>query len=242
MVATVERRLRRAPSVTSPRPGTSSGAPATGGASRARSGGPRTSRSRANDLDGAEAALQEAFAVLGETQRERWIANTLAGLAEVALLRGDVDAGVRLLRRSARPLRRARRRSRRRTHRRTAGSACKVTAKTAQSAARYHSVHTPDERNVMTVTSARVLGEATVQELRESIGGEVFVAADDGLRRGEQGVERRSRPAPRARRPLRRRRRRGRPRSASPAATTCRSPSAAAATASPASRPATTGS
>jgi FAD/FMN-containing dehydrogenase len=32
----------------------------------------------------------------------------------------------------------------------------------------------------MTVTSARVLGEATVQELRESIGGEVFVASDAG--------------------------------------------------------------
>src|SRR6476469_1754128 len=32
----------------------------------------------------------------------------------------------------------------------------------------------------MTVTSARVLGEATVQELRESIGGDVFVASDEG--------------------------------------------------------------
>ncbi len=33
--------------------------------------------------------MLEARAVLGPTQRERWIANTLAGLAEVALLRGD---------------------------------------------------------------------------------------------------------------------------------------------------------
>ena len=32
--------------------------------------------------------------MLGETQRERWIANTLAGLAEVALLRGDVERRV----------------------------------------------------------------------------------------------------------------------------------------------------
>ena len=45
-------------------------------------------------LDDAEAALLEARAVLGATQRERWIANTLAGLAEVALLRGDERAGV----------------------------------------------------------------------------------------------------------------------------------------------------
>ena len=35
--------------------------------------------------------------MLGPTQRERWIANTLAGLAEVALLRGDVDHASALL-------------------------------------------------------------------------------------------------------------------------------------------------
>jgi tetratricopeptide (TPR) repeat protein len=44
-----------------------------------------------DDLAGAEAALQEALAVLVVTKRERWIANTLSGLAEVALLRGDTD-------------------------------------------------------------------------------------------------------------------------------------------------------
>ena len=37
----------------------------------------------------AESALREASAALRATGRERWIANTLAGLAEVALLRGD---------------------------------------------------------------------------------------------------------------------------------------------------------
>ena len=58
-----------------------------------------------NDLESAEAALQEAFAVLGETQRERWIANTLSGLAEVAAPAGGRRPGVRLLRRGARPLR-----------------------------------------------------------------------------------------------------------------------------------------
>ena len=31
------------------------------------------------------------------TQRERWIANTLAGLAEVALLRGDLERAAALL-------------------------------------------------------------------------------------------------------------------------------------------------
>ena len=35
--------------------------------------------------------------MLGATQRERWIANTLAGLAEVALLRGDVERAAALL-------------------------------------------------------------------------------------------------------------------------------------------------
>jgi hypothetical protein len=40
-------------------------------------------------LEDAEAALREARTVLVPTGRERWIATTLAGLAEVALLRGD---------------------------------------------------------------------------------------------------------------------------------------------------------
>jgi hypothetical protein len=35
--------------------------------------------------------------VLVPTQRERWIANTLAGLAEVALLRGDEKRASELL-------------------------------------------------------------------------------------------------------------------------------------------------
>ena len=49
-----------------------------------------------DSLDDAEAALREALAVLGETQRERWIASTLAGLAEVAALRGDVEGAAQL--------------------------------------------------------------------------------------------------------------------------------------------------
>ncbi len=35
--------------------------------------------------------------MLGATRRERWIANTLAGLAEVALLRGDRERACALL-------------------------------------------------------------------------------------------------------------------------------------------------
>ena len=43
------------------------------------------------EIDDAERALHEARGVLGPTQRERWIANTLAGLAEVAVQRGDAE-------------------------------------------------------------------------------------------------------------------------------------------------------
>ena len=49
-------------------------------------------------LDDAQSALEEARAVLGATQRERWIAHTLAGLAEVALLRGAPERWAELLR------------------------------------------------------------------------------------------------------------------------------------------------
>jgi predicted ATPase len=48
-------------------------------------------------IDDAELALQEARGVLGPTQRERWIANTLAGLAEVAVLRDDLGLATALL-------------------------------------------------------------------------------------------------------------------------------------------------
>jgi ATP/maltotriose-dependent transcriptional regulator MalT len=48
-------------------------------------------------LEDAEAALQEARVVLEATGRQRWIANTLAGLAEVALLRGEIERARALL-------------------------------------------------------------------------------------------------------------------------------------------------
>src|SRR5699024_7453355 len=44
------------------------------------------------DPDGAEASLRPARTVLEETGVERWIAHTVAALAEAALLRGDADA------------------------------------------------------------------------------------------------------------------------------------------------------
>lgn len=43
-------------------------------------------------LDDADAALQEARAVVGETERQGWIAVTVATLAEVTQLRGDAEA------------------------------------------------------------------------------------------------------------------------------------------------------
>ncbi|MBV8218364.1 MAG: tetratricopeptide repeat protein, partial [Solirubrobacterales bacterium] len=49
-------------------------------------------------LDSAEASLERARRVLGPTQRERWIANTVAGLAEIALEQGNPDRAVALLR------------------------------------------------------------------------------------------------------------------------------------------------
>jgi hypothetical protein len=58
---------------------------------------PAAHRAQRENLDDPEAALEEARVVLEATQRERWIANTLAGLAEVALLRGDVERASALL-------------------------------------------------------------------------------------------------------------------------------------------------
>jgi hypothetical protein len=48
-------------------------------------------------LEDAEVALLEASAVLRATGRERWIANTLAGLADIALLCGDARRASALL-------------------------------------------------------------------------------------------------------------------------------------------------
>ncbi len=48
-------------------------------------------------IEPAEAALEEARTVLGETQLERWNAHTFAALAEVAVLRDDEQRAVALL-------------------------------------------------------------------------------------------------------------------------------------------------
>ena len=47
-------------------------------------------------LDDVESALREALSVIGVTHRERWIAYTLAGLAEVATLQGDTGRAATL--------------------------------------------------------------------------------------------------------------------------------------------------
>jgi predicted ATPase len=49
-------------------------------------------------LDDAEASLEEARAVVGATERQRWIGATLAALAEVAQLRGDAARAASLSR------------------------------------------------------------------------------------------------------------------------------------------------
>jgi len=49
-----------------------------------------------NRLDDAETALREARAVVGETERQGWIAVTLATLGEVARLRGEDERALAL--------------------------------------------------------------------------------------------------------------------------------------------------
>src|SRR5262249_9355638 len=49
------------------------------------------------DVDGAEAALRSGVDVLDEPRLERWTAHTLAGLAEVAVLRGEPAQAIELL-------------------------------------------------------------------------------------------------------------------------------------------------
>jgi len=132
------------------------------------------------DIDEVEAALQEARSVLGETQRERWIANTLSGLAEVALLRGDTGRASALL---------ADARERYAARDDAVGVAnieerlrglAKASAKGGKAA--------PDRTSPTAMTKGEdhesdhfpVLGEATVQELREAVQGEILTPADDG--------------------------------------------------------------
>src|SRR5207302_6426156 len=47
-------------------------------------------------VEEAEAALEEARAVVAETTQERWLACTVSGLAEAALLKGDVERAATL--------------------------------------------------------------------------------------------------------------------------------------------------
>ena len=180
------RRLRRAPTGIWPRRARSSGALATAGDSPARCGGRPTSRSRAAASTTREAALEEARAVLGPTQRERWIANTLVGLAEVAALRGDAERCVGAARRRPRALRRARRRA---SASPTSTSGSRELAKRPLRRAKTRRIQLPhvlasERKSEMTQTIAPVLGEATVQELREAVRGDVVTPVGRRLRRG----------------------------------------------------------
>ena len=59
----------------------------------------------------------------------------------------------------------------------------------------------------MSQTIAPVLGEATIQELREAVRGEILTPSDEGYVEAAPDLERRPRrPAAGARRPLHRRR------------------------------------
>ena len=87
-----------APSATSPRLATSSGGPATAGASPARCGAPPTWRSRAAGSTMQRPPCARRSRCWAQTQRERWLASTVAGLAEVAVLRGDTEQAAELLR------------------------------------------------------------------------------------------------------------------------------------------------
>ena len=132
-------------------------------------------------LDEAEAALQEARDVLGATQRERWIASTIAGLAEVASLRGDAERAVELF---------ADARGRYAASDDAVGLAniderLDRLAKGALRPAKKRPVPllpstTRKGRTDMSQTIAPVLGEATIQELREAVRGEILTPSDEG--------------------------------------------------------------
>jgi|SRR5579884_321468 len=49
------------------------------------------------NVDDAEAALTEAYAVIHATQRDRWLANTLLGLAEISTLRNEPARAAEIL-------------------------------------------------------------------------------------------------------------------------------------------------
>ncbi len=184
-------------------------------------------------------------AVLGETQRERWIASTLAGLAEVALLRGDVEQ-------APSSSRDARDRYAARddalgvaTIDERLRSLAKWPLRQGKGAPDTHFRAQPrrKEEGHDARQSPRSSGKRRCRSCARACGGEIADRRRRGVRRGVPGLERRPRRSPPgAHRPLRRRRRRGRRGRLRAQQRPDRSPCAAAATASPASRPATTGS
>ena len=120
--------------------------------------------------------------MLGETQRERWLASTLAGLAEVAVLRGDIELARRALLPDARDRYAVtRRRARRRDVDERLRSLAKEPLRPGKGAPDTTCPASQDERKKdMSQTIAPVLGEATVQELREAVRGEILTPDDEG--------------------------------------------------------------
>ena len=126
----------------------------------------------------------EARAVVGETERQGWIAVTVGTLAEVAHLRDDDERARELFEQA-------------REHYLAGGSKAGAAAMdarlqsiakdrqrprkvAARSTARYSDNQT---EAVMSTTIAPVLGDATVQELREAIHGRVLRPKDEATRR-----------------------------------------------------------
>ncbi len=128
--------------------------------------------------DDAEAALEQAIAALGATRRPRWLAHTAFSQAEVALVRGDPGlAATRLA--EARELY-------------VLSSDLTGVAAVDERFAllpgalircKAHLRTTPRTRTKegeMSATISPVIGEATMQELREAVKGEVLAPGDAG--------------------------------------------------------------
>ena len=182
LVWTVSGRLRAGRAADRARPVSCSAAPAIAGGWSARCGAPRTWRSRAERLEDAEAALQEARAVVGETERQSWIAVTV----------GDARRGGSAARRDERapgPVRAGSRALPGRVGSETGAEAmearlqslAKDRQRPRKGAAGRTARHSDNKTEaVMSTTITPVLGEATVQELREAIHGSVLRPDDDG--------------------------------------------------------------
>ena len=163
------------------------------------------------DLDDAQAALEEARHGRRRDRTRELDRVTVAMQVEVARLRGEHERADALAEEASRsglaveqPAAGVRRRAR--------AKSCRGRAKPAQRGLPYQwGRHDQEKEQDMTGTFAPTLGDATVQELREAIHGEVLRPGRRRLPGGVPDLERRlRRAAPGGDRPLQRRRRRDR--------------------------------